>query len=120
MVQMDGGTGNLGELAKRILLRLDDGSLIGARASLKQQDDAGTGATHAARVDVARAFEIGKLGPEHVVRMEQLVYRMNALVHGDSWVEEPLGGKRKVALALLDPYAQVCWRRRGTGAWLAP
>lgn len=90
MVQMNGD--KLNELAKGVLLRLDDGSLIGTRSSLKEASD---GSALAARVDAVKAYEIGKLGPEQVVRMEQMVFRMGALVHGDSWVEEPLTNKRK-------------------------
>lgn len=91
MVAMENGD----TLGRRIALRLDDGSLICNPSSIRMGSD---GPCSAVRIDVERAFEAGKLGPEHVVRMEGLVYRMEALLYGDTWVEQSFSGsKRKPA-----------------------
>lgn len=95
--QGEGNTLVAGGSSKRgLLLRLDDGSLIGACDALQQPADGGLSAT---RVDAEKAYELGKLKPKHVARLEQLVFRMGALVQGDTWVEESFSlAKRRAPL----------------------
>lgn len=85
-------------MGKKILLRLDDGSLIGPRSVLKLEGagDHADGSKGAARLDAAGAHALGKLGLDHVLKLEHIVFRMEAFSKGDSWVDAEFIGKRKL------------------------
>ena len=55
---------------QRVVLRLDDGSVIGARAVLVREGPSKEGYV---RLDVPRAIELGRVGEKEVQRLEKLL-----------------------------------------------
>lgn len=94
-----------GTVCKPFTLRLDDGSVI----TVAKEGETGRKIT---RLSGEEAVKAGKLGPEHVQKLHLLVYKLECLAKGDSWVENDaliaFEAKRKADFGMvcaMMPYA---------------
>lgn len=97
-----------GTVFKPFTLRLDDGSVITVAKD-------GESSKKITRLSGEEAVKAGKLGPEHVQKLHLLVYKLECLAKGDSWVEGDamiaFEAKRKADFGLVrcSSVCHACW-----------
>lgn len=87
-----------GTVSKPFTFRLDDGSVITVAKDGEQS-------TKVTRLSGEEAVKAGKVGPEHVQKLQLLVFKLECLAKGDSWVENDaliaFDTKRKAEFGLV-------------------